>query len=196
MTDDDKTPTEQLVELLVYAPVGLVYDYQKVLDQLVVRGKSQVQLAKLMSQMAAKKGQVEVERNVGEAVGLAAQTIARGITELGVAIGLAPTADVDATNDDEPGGETAGDDTGTGEPDSVVQDRPDGVETPPKKRSGVTGQAEAPNVPIDGYDDLTAKEINGLLGDLDAGQRQRVRDHETANRGRKTILANLDRLDL
>ncbi len=88
-TSGDKTPLEQLIELMVYAPVGLIYERDEVLDRLVTRGRSQVQLARLMAKMAAqRKGGPEAM--VGEVIAQAADVVARGITEFGVAVGLAP----------------------------------------------------------------------------------------------------------
>ncbi|MEM7274885.1 MAG: hypothetical protein AAF547_17515 [Actinomycetota bacterium] len=50
-------------------------------------------------------------------------------------------------------------------------------------------------LPIARYDELTAKEIIGLLDELDPAQLSRIRAHEEANRARKTVLGKLDRLD-
>ena len=49
-------------------------------------------------------------------------------------------------------------------------------------------------LPIAGYDSLTAREIIGLLGELNPAQRERIRAYEAENRGRKTVLAKLDAL--
>lgn len=50
-------------------------------------------------------------------------------------------------------------------------------------------------VPIEGYDDMTAVEVIPLLGDLTADERDRVRRHESEGRARRTILGRLDQLD-
>ena len=58
------------------------------------------------------------------------------------------------------------------------------------------GADEEPEpLPIAGYDELTAREIVGLLDELTTAQRQRIRVHEESNRQRKTVLGKLDRLD-
>jgi hypothetical protein len=91
MADDrNDNPLEQLVELLVYAPVGLLYEYNEVLPKLVRRGKSQVALARFFGQAAVRKGSDSAEEALGEAVSTGAQLLARAVTELGAAIGLAP----------------------------------------------------------------------------------------------------------
>lgn len=154
--DEQRPPIDQLVDVFVYAPIGLLYEYQEVLPKLVKRGKSQVQIAKLLGTMAAKKGQQTVESRLAE-----------GITDVGARVGLAPdpAAKRDAGSESANGGDPA--------PAEESEERP---------------------LPIANYDDLTAKQIVALLPDLDAGQRERVRRHEAANRSRKTVMAKLEAL--
>ncbi len=153
---EDRSPADQLVDLFVYAPVGFLYEYRDVLPKLIKRGKSQVQLAKLLGSMAAKQGQRTVNERLDGAVDVATSTVAQGITDVGAKIGLAP----------------------------------DGARSTPH-HAEPTSIASEP-IPIAGYDDLTAKQIIALLGDLTPAQRQRIRSHESAHRARKTVLAKLD----
>ncbi len=157
---EDRSPADQLVDLFVYAPVGLLYEYRDVLPKLIKRGKSQVQLAKLLGSMAAKQGQRTVNQRLDGAVDVATSTVAQGITDVGAMVGLAPSTPRGGTQRAE------------AEP-SLTKSEP---------------------VPIAGYDDLTAKQIIALLGDLTPAQRQRIRSHESAHRARKTVLAKLDAL--
>lgn len=91
MTDKEvRRPVDQLVELFVYAPVGLVYEYQDVLPKLIRRGKSQIQIAKLLGTMAAKQGQKAVEGRIEGALDVASSSVAQGITDVGARVGLAP----------------------------------------------------------------------------------------------------------
>ena len=154
----DRRPIDQLIDLFVYAPVGLVYEYQDVLPKLIKRGKSQVQIARLLGTMAAKQGQ----RTVNSRVDVASSSVAQGITDVGARIGLAPEAPTAPTTSDD-----------------VVE--------------SVDGANERP-LPIAGYDELTAKQIISLLGDLDPAQRARIRRYEAAHRSRKTVLAKLEAL--
>ena len=158
---DDRSPVDQLVDLFVYAPVGLLLEYQDVLPKLIKRGKSQVQIAKLMGNMAAKQGKRSVNSKLGDAVGVASSAVAQGITEVGEKVGLAP----------------------------------DGASKPKDSPSAdiVEPERVAP-LPIAGYDDLKAKEIIALVGDLTPTQRERLRVHEAAGRARKTVLAKIDAL--
>lgn len=148
----ERTPVDQLVDLFVYAPVGLMLEYQDLLPKLIKRGRSQVQLTKLFGTMAAKQGQRTVASRLDDVVGSATDTVAQGITEFGTMVGLAPEREA----------------------------------RPPSS----TNQP----LPIAGYDDLTAREIIGLLPDLSPTQREQIRIHESAGRGRKTVLAKLDAL--
>lgn len=91
MTDKgQRRPVDQFVDLFVYAPVGLVYEYQDVLPKLIKRGKSQVQIAKLLGTMAAKQGQKTVEGRFEDVIDVASSSVAQGITDVGARVGLAP----------------------------------------------------------------------------------------------------------
>lgn len=177
MADDERTPIDDLVDILLYAPVGLLYEYDEVLPKLVRRGKSQVQLARVLGTMVVNRRGSAPVNLVVEAI---ASMVAERLTEIGASIGLAPPPadDTDArrrgTSDVEP---TRA---------APVEDATDAVEAE-------VVDVDAP-LPIASYDGLTAREIIGLLDELDAGQLARIRSHEEANRARKTVLGKLDRL--
>ena len=54
--------------------------------------------------------------------------------------------------------------------------------------------APPPKDPIDGYDALTVAEIRPQLAGLTAEDLRRVREQESAGKGRKTLLSEIDRL--
>ena len=171
MAEEEPSPVDQLIDLFVYAPVGLLYEYDEVLPKLDRRGKSQVQLARVIGKMAMNQGGSESFNQLAEGL---AMMVARRITEIGESMGLAP-----------PSGEDAAD-----EPVEDAADEPDEI-APPSPAVAVGTQ---PPLPIAGYDDLTAREIVALLDELEMDQLARVRAHEEANRGRKTVLGKLERL--
>ncbi len=182
-TDGDKAssgegpnPVDQLLDLLVHAPIGLLYERDKVMETVVKRGRSQVQLARLMAGMA--RQQVDVESKLIEAAGVAGTVVAKGITDVGTRLGLAP----------EPTAPSSLDERAT---------RADGAEAAPADEPSTTEELaeSAVILPIAGYDDLRAKDIVAMLADLTAEQRATVRAHETANRARKTVLGKLDQLE-
>jgi polyhydroxyalkanoate synthesis regulator phasin len=49
-----------------------------------------------------------------------------------------------------------------------------------------------PSFPIMGYDDLTAAEVQGQLGDLTPAELRKVRDYEKRNANRKSVLSAIE----
>ena len=49
-----------------------------------------------------------------------------------------------------------------------------------------------PSFPITGYEDLTAAEVQGRLGDLTPAELRKVRDHEPRNANRKSVLNTIN----
>ena len=174
---DQKDPIDHLVDLFVYAPIGLLYEYDEVMERLVKRGKSQVQIARVIGQLA-----VSGRRAAGDANDLAdvaSTAVARVVTDLGSLFGLAPPQQ-EAASPPPPR-----------EPPPPT-DRP---APPPVDPPALPEAVEAPSLPIANYDDLKAKEIIPLLDELSADQRAVIRARELDGRSRKTVLAKLDRLD-
>ena len=183
----DDNPLDQLLDLFVYAPVGMLYEYPEVLPKLIKRGKSQVQLAKFVGQMALKQqqGSRELPSISPE---LAADVVGRLITEIGSVIGLAPPKDSPLW------GPTSGTDTEADSSPDAAADEPDRGSAGQGRRDADGGPKTTERLPIAKYDELTAKDVIFLLDDLTAGQLERVRRHEQSNRNRKTVLAKIDRL--
>lgn len=171
---EEPNPVDQLVDLFVYAPVGLLYEYQDVLPKLVKRGKSQVQLARVVGQLAMNRRSADTFTVLAEGL---AGVVAKQITDIGSAIGLAPPQD------------------GAADPVSGDDQPPPPTPPPPAVEAGEpVGEPEDRPLPIARYDELKAKEIIDLLDDLEPDQLERIRHHEEANRARKTVLGKLDRL--
>jgi hypothetical protein len=199
--DDQRNPVDELVDLFVYAPIGMLYEYDEVIPRLIKRGKSQVQVARLLGRMAMSGTGQDV---MGKVAGGVASSVAKQITEVGAAIGLAPPTETDRERSPAP--PPPGPGSTTDSPPPPPHPSPPAVEAVQAAEAVEAAQdeadealedqdpAEAPQLPIAGYDDLTAKEIIGLLDDLSPAQRDRVRSHEQANRARKTVLGKLDRL--
>jgi hypothetical protein len=59
--------------------------------------------------------------------------------------------------------------------------------------SGTEQAAEAVAFPIEGYDDMNVDEISGRLNGLSVEELQLVRDYEERNKGRETLLEQMDR---
>ncbi|MDH3300199.1 MAG: hypothetical protein OES24_06795 [Acidimicrobiia bacterium] len=193
----EDNPFEQLIELFVYAPIGMLYEYPEVLPQLIKKGRSQVQLAKFFGQMAARQrgasipdGAIPGAGTAGAAGAHAADAVAkvaaRFITELGAQLGLAPPS---------PGPPSTGSETSNGDRAAAPKaGSGDAAGSDVDDDAPAKSPTKTARLPIAGYDDLTAKEIIGLLEDLTQDQLLRVRAHEVAHRNRKTVLAKIDRL--
>jgi len=181
MADDeqDQDPIDQLVDLFVYAPIGLLYEYDEVMERLVKRGKSQVQLARVVGQLAMSGRRAAGDAN--DVADVASTVVTKVVTELGTLFGMSAEQSTPEAPSTDPRQPTAGE---ADEPPTVVA-------TPELAEPAES----APSMPIANYDDLKAKEIIPLLGSLSEEQRAVVRVHETGNRARKTVLAKLDRLD-
>ena len=66
-----------------------------------------------------------------------------------------------------------------------------GVRGPLEAARRVTGLG--PELPISGYDDLTAAEVAGELDGMSVADLRKVREYEKANANRKTVLAAIER---
>lgn len=64
---DDSNPADQLVDLLVYAPVGIALEAVDNLPKYIERGRSQITLGRFVAKAAAKKGTSTIE-SIGERV--------------------------------------------------------------------------------------------------------------------------------
>lgn len=92
MTEADKTPAEQAVEhaveVLVYAPIGLLFEGASLLPQLIEKGRSQVTMARMVGKFAVKQGRGEATRAVSKL-----QDQAAGLLDIvGSSVTPAPTA--------------------------------------------------------------------------------------------------------
>lgn len=199
--DEEQNPLDQLMDMFVYAPIGLLYEYEEVMPRLVKRGKSQVKLARVIGQLAVNRGKDGPAATAGQVGELITLLAARGLTDLGRAIGLAPPQeDRRPAEPATPPPPTEVDRiptvAGTRE---LAEGRPEGNGSAPIEAGAVVepeasvAEEDRP-LPIAGYDDLTAKVIIPLLDDLTTDQLARIRAHEEANRARKTVLGKLDRL--
>jgi hypothetical protein len=180
VSEGDKTPVEQAVEhaveLLVYAPIGLLFDGATLLPQLVEKGKNQVTMARMIGKFAVDQGRSEATKAASRLSDQAA-----GVLDfLGDSVTGVPAPI-----------------SGGGRPTPA---RP----TPERAPNGAVHAAPAPPVPgpaiaatslaIPDYDGLSASQVVNRLGGLSAAELASVQRYEAANRGRKTILSKVAQL--
>jgi len=67
VSDDDRL-TDQVLDLLVYAPIGLALEARELIPKLADRGRGQVALTRLAGRVAGQRGQGEARKVVDQVV--------------------------------------------------------------------------------------------------------------------------------
>jgi hypothetical protein len=164
---DEKNPVEQALDVLLYAPLGLVFSARDLLPSLAEKGRAQLGMAKMIGQFAAQQGQTEAGKLFDKASKQAMSTL-----EQLAGNGRGPSTNGAAakTNGSSPAAAPVIDVTA--------------VETPTAPTSG----PEAATLAIPDYDSLSASQVLPRLNGLATDELEAVRAYEAAHRGRKTIL--------
>lgn len=170
---EDKSPVDQALDLLVFAPVGLALTARDALPDLIRRGRdtvtSQATMARLVGQFAVQQGQQQAGRALEDARERAVTVLEQLAGDAG-GPGVAPPAPVvDVAN--------------------ANGSAPASVEPAPP--SSGPGAAE---LAIPDYDSLAASQVVPRLSGLAPEELEAVRRYETAHRGRKTILSRVGQL--
>lgn len=186
MPDEKKSPIDNVVELALYAPLGLALTARDHLPDLIARGRqqvtSQVMLARMMGQFAVKEGEKDLRKRV--------DGLSKTLGDLGLLPEPNPQASAPAP------APTPG--TVPTPPPEVDVD----LTSPNGSTNGAAGAkapAEAParsraELSIPGYDTLSASQVVQRLGGLSADELEDVRDYEAGTRGRRTILSKIAQL--
>ena len=165
---DEKSPVEQALDVLLYAPVGLVFSARELLPKLAEKGRNQLGMAKMIGQFAVQQGQTEAGKVLGQAQKQALSTLEQ----------LAGRPSTPASSN----GAARSNGAATAKPAPVID--VEVVETPAAPTSG----PEAVALAITDYDSLSASQVLPRLNGLSSEELEAVRAYEAAHRGRKTIL--------
>ena len=171
VSPDEKTPVEQAVEhavdVLVYAPIGLLFEGASLLPQLIEKGRSQVTMARMVGHFAVKQGRGEATKAVNKL-----QDQAAGLLDfVGDSVTPLPSDPAPAAR--------------------VVAPVASAVPAAP----AANGQAVDPaSLAIPDYDGLSASHVVNRLAGLTTPELEAVRSYEAAHRGRKTILSKVAQL--
>ncbi|MEO7555881.1 MAG: hypothetical protein ABIV94_04670 [Acidimicrobiales bacterium] len=160
-----RKPLEQVFDLFVYAPLGLLLNADEVIPNLVERGRQQVTMARMFGKFAVKQGQTEA--------GKAAAKLQEQATEV---VGLLAGRSIPPSVPSASG--------------PVTPPTP----APPTAASVAGPSVRAPGVAtlaVPDYDSLSASQVVPRLEGLSATELDAVRAYEAANRGRKTILSKI-----
>jgi len=63
---EHKSPVDQAVDLVVFAPLGFALEARKLLPSFVERGRQQVQMARMIGKFAVAQGQQEAKGRLGK----------------------------------------------------------------------------------------------------------------------------------
>lgn len=192
-TADDQDPAQgptgsglgQLLDLLVYAPIGVLSKLTHDLPDLVATGKQRVDgqltMARFLGQMAVRQVTSELDRRL-DAKGRArhASTAASGaatdalVAEPSSVPASLPEAIIDAVEHE-------------------IEDGA-GVDDVPSGAVSAAHVVSADELPIDGYDSLAASQVVLRLGSLTSTELATIQTYESAHRGRRTILGKIHQL--
>lgn len=183
---EQKSRLEQMLDLFVYAPVGMALTAGEELPKLIEKGRSritgQVTMARMMGQFAVQQGQQQAEKLVKDAT--------ERLSDLGVVPGARPTSPPPK----EPAPAT---DAASGGAPAHHDHQPaasNGTAAAAEKPSSNGSRTAAADLAIPGYDSLSASQVVQRLAGLSGDELEAVRAYEASNRGRKTILSRVAQL--
>ena len=198
--DVDKSTAERLLDLALYAPLGLALSVAEAVPDLARKGRSrlgpQMVLARTVGQLAVKQGYRQLV-GIVTAPGASPFSPRRPAPPAYKAPAQTATAPLELEELDGLGGPDAFDETdGLDAPVAVV------VPLPPSRSNG--GRHRSPRAPqqrhvaselaIHSYDSLSAPQVVQRLAGLSRDEVAAVRAYEAATRGRRTILARAEQL--
>ncbi len=162
-------PAEQLLDLLVYAPLGLLMEARDLVPKLADKGRrhmgGQVTVARMIGEMAVRQGQRRAEK-----------VLQRLREQQNGSRASTPGTSSRPAN-------------GHGPPSAAAPDR---ATSSPATSTG--GAPTAAALAIPGYDTLSASQVLPRLEGLSAEELEAIRTYEEATRARKTVLSRIDQL--
>lgn len=176
-------PAEQLLDVFVYAPLGLAMEAAELLPKLADKGRrrvgGKVTVARMVGELAVRQGQRRAEKLVER------------LREQQRAARPAPPA---------PAAPVPGNGRGPGPAPSSA--RPAGFRAPPMPApaapsatvEAASAAAVAGELAIPGYDTLSASQVVPRLEGLSPDELEAIRLYEEARRARKTVLTRIDQL--
>lgn len=187
---EGKTQVERLLDVLVYAPAGLVQSAAEEFDRLAEKGRHRVEgqlhTARLVGQFAVQMAR----REAGKRFRGALDTVARG--QRGGPSGAGATArpGEGASRTLERGRGARGASAEAPEAPAEAASEWGNSRSSPDSN----GAESASKLAIPGYDSLSASHVVQRLGGLSHDELEEVRDHELAHRHRRTILNRVEQL--
>lgn len=196
---DRKDRVERTIEMLLYAPLGLGLYLKDVaptfVDMFVARGRAEVDrrheavsrrltTARSMGQVAAAFGVPMVRQQVARQVGEARGRAQEWLSSTGIPARPSPRARTPERTAPPPPARAVG------AGDSRPADRGDGAGS----RAAEADDTRSAELPIPGYDALSASQVVERLAGLGHDDLEAVRAYESAHRKRRTILGKIEQL--
>ncbi len=174
-----RSPAEQAVEhafeLLVYAPIGLLFEGSSLLPELIAKGKQQVGTARVMGKFFIEQVQKQ-----------AAQTASRLQDQTAGVIDFLGDSVTPLVADDTPS-TTAAAERARPVPNPVT-------EVVDEVEAAEADAVDVASLAIPDYDGLSASQVVNRLASLSPAELTNVQRYEAAHRGRKTILSKVAQL--
>ena len=159
-------PAEQLLDLLVYAPLGLLMEARDLVPKLADKGRQrmggQVTVARMIGELAVRQGQRRAERVLQRLREQQSRPASPGPSSEGPGNGHRPP--------------------------------PSAAATPSSAASPPSSLGDASSLAIPGYDTLSASQVVPRLEGLSGDELEAIRAYEEGTRARKTVLTRIDQL--
>lgn len=183
MADEKKHPVDALVELAVFAPLGLALTARDNLPELIAKGRTQVtgqvNMARMIGQFAVTQGEKDLRKRLE---GVAETLSALGI--LPASTPVAPPAPTPPATTTEP----------TAAPAAATAPSDAPRDAPVAAVADATAAPSSGDLAIPGYDTLSASQVVQRLAGLAPEELEAVRAYEAGSRGRRTILSKVAQL--
>ena len=184
-----KDPARQLIDVMFYAPIGLLTLAQRELPQCLATAQTrldnQISLARIVGKVAVKKGRRELGRRLHH-----------GTTSEQGDIEATPTASISI-----PTSTSTSVSTSPSPSPSLPLSLPTRKPTRSLPAVLIAAVAQSPllrepiaELPIEGYDSLAASQVVLRLGSLTRDELVAVQTYEHSHRARRTILGKINQL--
>jgi hypothetical protein len=181
-----RNPVEQMLDLVVFAPLGFLTESRTLLPQLAETGRQQlnqrVQLARLIGQFAVQQGQRQAVKVIGN-------LRSNGPTE-------AESEPAPSSRDAEPanGSLASPAETATSPDDATAAPEPAATIDSDATAETILASGRTPEeeqLAIPSYNSLAASQVVSRLEGLTPAELEAVRRYEEAHRGRRTVLGKI-----
>lgn len=177
-----KSPVDQALDLLVYAPLGFASSLPEVLPQLAEKGRQRATMARAVGEFAVQMG-------VDQGGKLLRRVLGGSPPGRSPASPSGPAPQTSAAAPPRPSAPAPPSD-GLERPAANSSPSASAPRTAPTSPSAARGAALA----IPGYDSLSASQVVARLAGLTRQELEAVRTYEEAGRGRKTVLNRIAQL--